>query len=195
MTRKGCHVRSGCGDTVLPMSQLEMTHGPDDVRVDPPFHADEATMLTAWLDFHRGTLERKIAGVPPERLAERTAPPSSLSLLGLVRHLAEVEAQWFRAVLGGEAVPDRYVTGASPDGDFDDTDGADPAADLRTWRAEVEHSRARVAGLSMDTVSVGLRHGQPVSLRWIMVHLVEEYARHNGHADLLRERLDGVVGE
>ena len=112
-----------------------------------------------------------------------------------MRHLAEVERSWFGNVLAGQDAPPIFFTDDDPDGDLDVTGGGDPAADLRTWRAEVERARTLAAGLPMDTASTGLRRGEHVSLRWIMVHMIEEYARHNGHADLLRERLDGAVGD
>lgn len=163
-------------------------------RPYPPYLADERAMLTAWLDWHRATLELKCHGVPPQRLAERTAAPSSLSLLGLVRHLAEVERSWFRRVLGGEHAPPLYYSDADADGDFDNVAGADVAEAFTTWRAECEHAREVVAGAESLEVT-GVRRGEPVSLRWILVHMIEEYARHNGHADLLRERLDGATGE
>ena len=120
-----------------------------------------------------------------------------MSLLGLVRHMTEVERHWFQRSLRGEAAPPYYWSDESPDGDFDDVDQADVAADLATWRAECDAARAIVeATPSLDELERQEgRPGGPVSLRWILVHMIEEYARHNGHADLLRERLDGAVGE
>ena len=165
-------------------------------RADPPYVADERTMLVTWLDYHRATLELKCEGVPSARLSERSAPPSTLSLLGLVRHMAEVERNWFRRVLAGEDAGPMYYSDADPDGDFDNVDGADLDEAFATWRAECDHARAVTASVqSLDDVGRRERKGQAVSLRWILVHMIEEYARHNGHADLLRERIDGATGD
>ncbi|MFD5463392.1 DinB family protein [Kitasatospora sp. NPDC127059] len=165
-------------------------------RVDPPMAADEAAMLTAWLDFHRSTLALKCAGLTDDQLRLRSVPPSSLSLLGLVRHLTEVERYWFQGVLlGAEVGTGLYCTDADPDGDFDNVDTADVAADLAAWRAEIEGARRASAGVPLDTVGKRLRQDREVTLRWILVHMIEEYARHNGHADLLRELVDGSTGE
>ncbi|MER7752590.1 DinB family protein [Kitasatospora sp. NPDC097643] len=165
-------------------------------RIDPPMAADETAMLTAWLDYHRSTLALKCEGLSDDQLRLRSVPPSSLSLLGLVRHMAEVEQHWFQTVLSGaEITASHYWTEADPDGDFNHVDTADVAADFATWHAEVEAARRASAGLSLDTAGKRLRHGQEVTLRWILVHMIEEYARHNGHADLLRELVDGKTGE
>jgi len=164
-------------------------------RVDPPYVADERTMLEAWLDFHRATLLGKCAGLSDEQLRTRSVPPSTMSLHGLVRHLTEVERNWFRRYLGGEEPAPLYYSDAEPDGDFDLVEDADAAADLETYAAEVEASRALAAGRGLDEIVPRARRGEPLSLRWIYVHLIEEYARHNGHADLLRQRIDGAVGE
>ena len=149
----------------------------------------------AWLDFHRLTLERKCSGVSPEQLRRRAVPPSSLSLLGLVRHMAEVERNWFRRALANENAPPHYRSDQDPDGAFHNVDTADVAEAFATWRAECAHARAVVASFS-DLDAMGrdeARPGRP-SVRWVLVHMIEEYARHNGHADLLREVIDGVVG-
>ncbi|MDH4146451.1 MAG: DinB family protein [Acidimicrobiia bacterium] len=167
-----------------------------DVRVEPAHDLDERAMLVAWLEFHRATLESKCATIELSRLAERGVAPSGLSLLGLVRHLTEVESYWFRTVLADRPVDGYYYDEANPDGDFDDVDGADPAEALARWRAECDHSRI-VLGTVRDlgAPTLGRRDGKPCTARWVLVHLVEEYARHNGHADLLREALDGATGE
>jgi uncharacterized damage-inducible protein DinB len=164
-------------------------------RVRAPLIADERPMLEAWLEFHRGTLEMKCDGLSTEQLRERAVPPSSLSLLGLVRHMTDVERHWFRNTLNGEDVPDLYSSEDDRDGDFDHVDDADPADAFAAWRAELEHVRQVVAGVpSLEAVGARRRRGELVSLRWILVHMIEEYARHNGHADLIRERIDGSVG-
>ena len=162
-------------------------------RTQPPLAAPEREMLAAWLDFHRDTLAVRCAGLTDSQLRQRAVPPASLSLLGLVRHMAEGEHQWFTLVLGGEQAPWPYYTDVNPDADFDDVDGADVAEAFRTWRAACASARALVAAApSLDVT--GRQDGREFSLRWIMVHMIEEYARHNGHADLLRQRIDGVTG-
>jgi uncharacterized damage-inducible protein DinB len=163
-------------------------------RIDAPYVADERAMLDAWLDYHRATLAWKCEGLDDAQLRQRAVPPSSLSLLGLVRHMADVERNWFRRVLGGEDVPGIYWTDDDPDGDFDNVDTADVQEAFATWRAECEHAR-RAAAAAPSLEATGLRRGEAVSLRWILVHMIEEYARHNGHADFLRERIDGTVGD
>ena len=166
-------------------------------RTSPPFIAAERDMLEAWLDFHRATLLSKCEGLDDAQLRTRSAPPSSLSLLGLLRHMTEVERSWFRRILLDEEAPPVYYSDDNEDGDFDDVDTADVAADLAAYRAEVETCRGITAGMQdLDAVGKRKRRGKhDVSLRWIYVHMIEEYARHNGHADLLRERIDGKTGE
>jgi len=152
-------------------------------------------MLGAWLDYHRATLAVKCEGLTDDQLRAQAVPPSSLSLLGLVRHMGEVERSWFRRVLSGEQAPPRYYSDENPDGDFDDVADAGVAEAFGYWRDECAHARERVAAApSLDVTGTG-RQGEGYSLRWIMVHMIEEYARHNGHADLLRERIDGTVGD
>ena len=165
-----------------------------DNRVDPPFEADERTTLTAFLDFLRGTLALKCEGLTDDQLRERAVPPSSLSLLGLVRHMAEVERNWFRPVLGGEEMAGFFSSDLDWEVAFRDLATADVAEAFRLWRAECDHSRELVAAAPSFDVA-GFRHRGYVSLRWVMTHMIEEYARHLGHADLIRERLDGSTGE
>jgi uncharacterized damage-inducible protein DinB len=179
---------------------------PEIPRTEPPTVAAERTALETWLDYHRETLLFKCQGLSGEQLARRAVAPSSLSLLGLVRHMAEVERGWFRRTLAGEHAPPIYFSpNDNPDGDFDDVDDADVAADFATWRTECEAARkAEAAATSLDVTAVeqswawrrsSAETPRRVSLRWILVHMVEEYARHNGHADLLRERIDGATGD
>jgi uncharacterized damage-inducible protein DinB len=167
----------------------------DDNRPRPPAAADELSMLAGWLDFHRATLEMKCAGLTPAQLVIRAAEPSALSLLGLVRHMADVERGWFRRRLGGEDAPPLYYSDDDPDGDFDNVDPASVDADFAAWRTECGRAREIAAALPSLDVMVTARNGKRLSARWVLVHMVEEYARHNGHADLLRERIDGSVGE
>jgi uncharacterized damage-inducible protein DinB len=163
-------------------------------RIDPPYVAGERAMLESWLEYHRATLAWKCEGLDDAQLRERAVPPSSLSLIGLVRHMADVERNWFRRVLGGEDVPGIYWTDDDLDADFNDVDTADVQEAFATWRAECEHARRNAAAAASLDVT-GQRRGEAVTLRWILVHMVEEYARHNGHADFLRERIDGAVGD
>jgi Protein of unknown function (DUF664) len=169
--------------------------GPDITRTDPPYVADERAMLEGWLEYHRQTLLFKCAGLTQEQLKMRSVEPSSLSLLGLVRHMAEVERWWFRRHTAGLDLPTLYCPDESPDGDFDDVDTATAEEDFATFLAECEQCRAVAAPLSLDQSFVHPRINNEISLRWVYNHMIEEYARHNGHADLLRERIDGVTGD
>ena len=166
----------------------------DDTRQAPPLVGDERDLLTAFLDWHRETLELKCSGVPLDRLSEMTVPPSSLSLHGLLRHLAGVERWWFRIQFAGEDVPLLYYSDDDPNQDFEDLEG-DAHAALEVWREECQRSRDIVArASSLDETGIRQATGEPVSLRRILIATVAEYARHNGHADLLRERIDGATG-
>jgi uncharacterized damage-inducible protein DinB len=167
----------------------------EDTRDSGPMTGGEREVLDHWLDTYRETVLLKIAGLDAEQLAARPVPPSTLSLLGVVRHLTEVEGYWLGEVLLGDDVPDRYCTSESPDGDFDDATAAAAAADVAAYETEVALRRGRAAAWTdLDVPVRGLRHGRPVNLRWILTHLVEEYARHLGHVDLLREAVDGRTG-
>ncbi len=161
----------------------------------PPMNADERATLDGWLDFHRATLAMKCAGLDDEQAATVAVPPSGFTLTGLVQHLAEVERNWFQRIFAGEpAAPiyDPTADPAGPDGGFDLAAGATLADALVTWGTEVD--RGRELCTARELTDTARFMGQEVSLRWIYVHLIEEYARHNGHADLLRERIDGTTG-
>jgi Protein of unknown function (DUF664) len=166
-----------------------------DQRTDPPYVSDERTSLEAWLDFHRATLLWKCDGLTGEQLAERSVEPSTMSLLGLVRHMSEVERGWFRQFVGGEDVPDVYCSPEAPGADFDDVDPARADEDFAIFRAEVEVCRAVGARYGLDHLTRRGRRDFDIDLRWVYTHMIEEYARHNGHADLLRERIDGAIGD
>lgn len=161
-------------------------------RIEPAVDLAEREMLTGWLEYHRATLALKCEGLTDDQLRRRAVPPSTMSLLGLVRHMADVERYWFRIVLDGEALPYRYWEHPDEDSDFDAVDEADVAADVAAWRDECAIARERVAAHDLD--DTGTNRRGPVSLRWILHHMIEEYARHNGHADLLREVVDGSTG-
>jgi len=167
---------------------------PPITRTDPPYTGDERTSLESWLDHHRQTLLLKCAGLSSGQLKRRSVEPSSLSLLGLVRHMAEVERAWFRRRVAGETVSYLYCSEESPDADFDDAGTADAEADFATFTGEVELARAAAAGRSLDETFFHSDRQVEMNLRWVYVHMIEEYARHNGHADLIRERIDGATG-
>ena len=167
-------------------------HPDDDPRTDGGFKGERAT-LVGYLRDQRLTLELKCSGLDAADLARRSVEPSNLSLLGLVRHLADVERSWFRRRLAGQDAPPHYRSEAGRDWDFD---GAVPDPEVvaeawETWRAEVAFADRFVAE-APDLDLVG-KDGDV--LREVLVHMIEEYARHNGHADFLRERIDGRVGQ
>lgn len=160
---------------------------------EPPLLGDERIMLEGWLDWHRNTLLHKCAGLTGEQLVLRSAEPSSLSLLGLVRHMSKVERVWFRE-LSGDDVERLYSTPDHKDADFDNTDATNAEADFDRYREELELARKTAEGRSLDITFYYPKWDETLNLRWIYVHMIEEYARHNGHADLLRERIDGATG-
>jgi hypothetical protein len=166
---------------------------PEDVRPKVPYVSGEREMLDGWLDFHRATLLWKCAGLTDAQLKERSCPPSSMSLLGLVRHMTQVENGWYAAWLTGER-DEPYSSPDDPDGDFDHLDSAPTDDVFAAFNAECERSRRVAAGVDLERTFVS-RRGTTISLRWVYTHMIEEYARHNGHADLLRERIDGAVGD
>ncbi|MBD0670278.1 DinB family protein [Streptomyces sp. CBMA156] len=169
-----------------------------DGRPIPPPHAAERAMLETWLDFQRATLAGKVAGLDDRQVRLAAVPPSTMTLLGLVQHLAEVERNWHQRVFAGREVPPVYGQ------DNADGYGLDPARGmagaLADWNAEVDRGRELIAEEPLEAAgplspqAAAVLGADSVSLRWILVHLIEEYARHNGHADLLRECIDGVTG-
>jgi uncharacterized damage-inducible protein DinB len=162
-------------------------------RPEPPLTGGEREMLRTFLDFHRATLAMKCEGLSDEELRARSMPPSTLSLLGLVRHMAEVERTWFRRVINGEDIPLVW----SPEGDFQAAyEPTGTRADaFDAWQAEVAHARRiEREAESLDVTGYQKRWDETVSLRLVMLHMMHEYARHNGHADFLREGIDGVTG-
>ena len=152
-------------------------------------------MLQGWLDWHRDTLLQKCTGLTADQLKRASAEPSNLTLLGLVRHMADVERSWFRQRVAGERIDGIFIGPGNIDGDFDDVAEADAEADFATFLAEVAACDAAVAGRSLEETFLHPRMGQEMNIRWVYVHMIEEYARHNGHADLIRERIDGVTGD
>ena len=174
----------------------------DDPREGGPPLVDERTTLVEYLRGVRQTLEIKCAGLDAEAMARRSVAPSTLSLLGLVRHLAEMERISFRNVMAGQDAPRLYCSPTDRDGDFDGA-VADPevvAQAWAAWRAEVDFADRWVAAAPSLDVQGAERHGVgsgdgPISLREVLVEMIHEYARHLGHADLLRERIDGRIGQ
>ena len=164
-------------------------------RPEPPLEGDERTMLVGWLDFHRETLAMKADGLSPEQFAARPIPSSATSLLGLVRHLTEIERTYFRRVYLGEDVPE-LPFGEDPFGETSASDFAEVATKpvddaLRAWRSEVDEARDVIA--NADSLDDPGASGLP--LRFWLIKTLNEYARHNGHADIVRELIDGQIGE
>ncbi|AFM15360.1 Protein of unknown function (DUF664) [Mycolicibacterium chubuense NBB4] len=164
-------------------------------RPMPPLNADERTTLEAWLDFYRATLALKCDGLGDTALRTASVPPSPLTLLGMLQHLAEVERNWFRRVLAGESVPPIYDAQPDPsghDGGFELSGESNSSAAVENWEREIAVARTNCAARGLDHTSAF--GGGEVSLRWIYLHMIGEYARHCGHADLIRERVDGATG-
>jgi uncharacterized damage-inducible protein DinB len=157
---------------------------------------DERATLTEYLRGQRLTLQLKCEGLDAAQLARRAVEPSTLSLLGLVRHLAEVERKWFRQRFAGQDVPNRYQSDEEPDGDFDGAVADQVVVDeaWAAWHEEVSFAEQFTRDTDLNFVGKD-GAGEPISLRELLVHMIEEYARHNGHADLLRERIDGRIGQ
>lgn len=164
-------------------------------RPVPPMNADERATLDGWLDFYRATLAAKCDGLSDEQLRTASAPPSELTLLGLLQHVAEVERNWFRRVLAGEQASPIYGPRDHPeghDGGFELASQSSHRAAMDIWQNEIAQARTNCAARALDDTSPFM--GTEVSLRWVYMHMIAEYARHCGHADLLRERIDGAVG-
>ncbi len=162
----------------------------DDTRIEPPTTADERTILTTMLDWHRATLHMKCSGLTDEQLREHTVPTSAVTLLGLLRHLAGVERWWFQVVIAGVDAPAPYDTDGFTK--LEESTGAQARAVLDE---HIDRSREITAARSLDDIGKHPRTGEQFSLRWVLVHMIEEYSRHNGHADLIREAIDGEAGE
>ncbi|MCW2540845.1 MAG: hypothetical protein JWN95_2570 [Frankiales bacterium] len=168
---------------------------PIPARTDPPYDGGERAVLLGFLDYHRDTFRWKCQGLTPEQLLRRAASPSTLCLLGLMRHLADCERQWFSERFGGAEQLFLYGPG---DGDLDvyEADDKSVSAAWATWEEQVGQARKLLAHADLDaTARRPTRDGSLPSLRWIVLHMLEEYARHNGHADLIREAIDGHTGE
>jgi uncharacterized damage-inducible protein DinB len=167
---------------------------PPVTRSDGAFAGDEMVTLAAFLDWYRATLLHKCAGLTAGQLARQAVPPSNLSLIGLVRHMTEVERGWFRRRIGGQTAGHMYATEQRPDADFDEATSATAEADYAAYLHEVDLARAAAAGHGLDETFFHERPQTEMNVRWVYVHMIEEYARHAGHADLLRQCIDGVTG-
>ena len=170
-------------------------------RPEPPLAGDEWETLTGFLDFHRATFEWKTSGLNQDQLTQ-TLGPSSMTLAGLIKHLTHVEDQWFREVLWAEDDIEPWASvdwQASPDWDFDTAIHDDPEELVENWQKSVSKARDRAerahAEHGLDAHRKAKRHGETHNPRWILPHMIEEYARHNGHVDLIRESIDGLTGE
>jgi uncharacterized damage-inducible protein DinB len=168
-------------------------HPDEDTRADGGWDNDERSVLAGFLSDRRLTLELKCAGLSAEQMARPSVPPSDLTLLGLVRHLAQVEHQWFRRIIAGEEVPQLYVGRDGEDLAFEVVADDQMVAEAwERWRAEAAYAEELVR----RTEDLGeLGRGEPVPLREVLVHVIREYSQHLGHADLIRERIDGRVGQ
>ena len=160
---------------------------------------DEAALLLSFLEWYRVILIRKAEGIS-EAGSRVCLPPSELTLLGLVRHMAEVERSWFRRRFTAQDAPPLYYSDEDEDGDFHPTDTDTMTDALAALRAEIAYAQQVTAGVPMDTLATAIPPTQRIagwqpSLRWILIHMIEEYARHCGHADLLRQAADGSVGD
>jgi hypothetical protein len=164
---------------------------PEVPRTEPPRLGDERAMLDAWVDYYRATLLHKCAGLSGEQLAERSCPPSPMSLIGLVRHMVEMERAYAHR-LAEPKLPLYYCTDDNPEGDFESASAADAMADLARYTDHCARSREIMSGLPLDST---FGRVEPYTVRWVYLYLIKEYARHLGHADLLRERVDGATGE
>jgi uncharacterized protein DUF664 len=168
----------------------------EEFRVDPPTVGSERELLQSYLDFHRGTLLWKTAGLTGEQLTGTRIEPSTMSLLGLVRHATEVERYWIQICLDGRSF-DLLKTWSQefPDGDFDLVDPAHAEEDLADFRETTKLSDEILAGYPLDHTFIRPRVGTEHSVRSVYFHLIQENARHNGHADLFRQCADGLTGE
>ncbi len=173
---------------------VKRTPAAPDTRTGPPFMAGERESLEAWLEFYRETLPVKVGGLTAAQLCQPSVPPSTLTIVGIVRHLSDVERYWFSNVVAGTAQPARYKA-EDPDADFNGYSAKSALHDVAAHAEELATARGMAAtAKDLDAPLPGLRHGQELNLRWVYTHMIEEYARHLGHMDLLRESLDATTG-
>jgi hypothetical protein len=158
---------------------------------EPEPLGSERDVVLGWLAFHRDALARNCADLSPAQLVEASAPPSDLTLLGLVRHLTEMEHWYFVATLSGEDPGPLYCPDDNEDGDILGLDVSMAEPSMAAWREHMARADALIAEHSLDDRTPSGRR----TVRWVVLKMLEEYARHNGHADIIRERIDGTVGE
>jgi len=180
-----------------------MSDAPIDRRVDPPLHGDEVAVLRSFLDYHRDTLRLKCEGLTQQQLAQQL-PPSDMTLGGMMKHLALVESSWLESVFaGGVYMPPFDIVDWDADRDWEWHTARDDSPEellalfdeaVRRADAVVDTALAR-GGLEQESARRSRHEDSTFTLRWIVVHMIEEYARHNGHADLIRESIDGQTGE
>jgi uncharacterized damage-inducible protein DinB len=167
---------------------------PMPIRPPEPVAGPERTQLENWLDFHRATLLMKCAELTFEQLTLRAVAPSTLTLLGLLQHMTLVEVWWFDVVLLDSTTPLPYSSDDDRDAEFNDFTFATPEEVAASFLAAGVRSRELAAPLSLDATTARTGRDNVLDLRWIYNHMIVEYARHNGHADLLREVIDGTTG-
>jgi uncharacterized damage-inducible protein DinB len=210
-----CRVRYECGRVVAVTEGYEHEHVPErwnavgagsdmwmDIALDPRFAAEaepegERATLLDYLRGYRLTMQMKCADLDAAQLARRSVPPSTMSLLGLIRHMADVERNWFRRVMAQADAPPLYWSEDQADADWAGAvaDQAVVGDAWQAWRDEVAFAEKFVAGSPDLGIRGTMRDADTIALREVLVHMIEEYARHCGHADLLRERIDGRVGQ
>lgn len=167
----------------------------EDPRVQADQPRGERGCLDGYLDHYRLTLALKCQGLSPAQLGSKAVPPSNISLLGLVRHMSRVEHHWARRVIEGRDSLDRLFPAENEDAGFALPEAIDEEAvaeAFELWRAEIAHARTAYAAVSLDDLVT--RNGEQLEVRDVVVHMIEEYARHCGHADLVREAIDGRAG-
>lgn len=174
-----------------------MTQLASDPELQPK--GDEVALLHSFLDYQRTILLRKAEGITDEQSRMRISP-SEMSLLGLIRHMAEVERNWFRRRFAALDAPPIYYSDEDRDGDFHPKDSDTLNEALATLKTEIDFARSSTSGAPLDTLAKAVPPTQRIpgwqpNLRWILIHMIEEYARHCGHADFLRQRIDGSVGD
>jgi hypothetical protein len=164
-------------------------------RPEPDWATDERTTLLQFLQYQRITLERQAFGLTDAQAADASAAPSMLTITGLIRHMTDVERNWFRRCFDGQTIEPLYYDDARPDGDLEVDAGMSLADTIVVWRAEIALCDQIVSRVTdMGQLSAGRsRMGYQPNMRWVLVHMIEEYARHCGHADLIRERIDGAI--
>jgi uncharacterized damage-inducible protein DinB len=174
------------------MSPMETFEAPK--RPHIPFNGPERVQLDAWVDFYRATILEKCDGLNAAQLKERPVASSRLSLLGIVRHMTFVEQIWLENRFAGHETSDYYKTEADRDSDFNDLDDTAVENVFLLFQQATDVSRQVSAGHDLDERVKRVTRGRDVDLRWILIHMIEEYARHCGHADLIRELIDGTTG-